>query len=434
MCGVAAGSLEEVYSLLEALQHRGQEGAGIVWVKDGKLVGTYTHGLVRDLKLEDRGGISIGHVRYATSGVGIELQPVIHGSLAVAFNGNIINFKELEPASAWDGEALAKALFRSYKKHNDLYKALKEVLPRIKGSYSMIVLTNKNEIAIARDPYGFKPLAFGEGRVASETSALELLGFKWREIDPNTILILRNGKIEIEDKIVENHKRKAVCVFEYIYMMRPDSMFSNIEVHLARVRMGEELAREAPADADVVIPVPDSGRSAALGYSKVSGIPLDEGLVKNRYLGRSFILPPGVRERVARLKYGVVKSAVKGKRVVVVDDSIIRGTTMKRIVNLLRSYGAREVHVRIASPKVIRPCFMGIDFPSTQELIANRPGFEKYIGADSLQYLSVEGLIKALRLPKDSLCLSCFTGLYPFKIDDKETFEILKMRRGRGSN
>ena len=430
MCGIAAGNFEEVYLLLEALQHRGQEGAGIVWIRDGKLVGTFTRGLVRDLRIEGGKGIAIGHVRYATSGSGEELQPVIYGPLAVAFNGNIINFKELDPHSSWDGEALAKALFRSYKRNGDLLKALKEVLPRVKGSYSLVVLTNKGELAIARDPYGFKPLAFGEGRVASETSALEVLGFKWREVEANTILIIKNDRVEVEDKIIEGSRRRAVCVFEYIYMMRPDSVFNGIEVHTARVRMGEELAREAPADADVVIPVPDSGRSAALGYSRASGIPLDEGLVKNRYLGRSFILPPGARERVARFKYGVVKSAVEGKRVVVVDDSIIRGTTMKRIVSLLRNYGAKEIHVRVASPKVIMPCFMGIDFPSVNELVANKEDLESYIGADSLQYLSVEGLVRALGLPKESLCLSCFTGLYPFKIDAKEVAEILRMRRG----
>ncbi len=429
MCGIAAGEVNEVYLLLEALQHRGQEGAGIVWISDGKLVGSYTHGLIRDLKLEGK-GLAIGHVRYSTSGSGRELQPVIQGPIAVAFNGNIINYKELEPSSQWDGEALAKAIAQAYRNTGDLLKALKEVLPKVKGSYSLVVLSSKGEIAVARDPYGFKPLAIGEGRVASESAALELLGVTWQEVKPNRILVFKNDRIEVEEVIVENHVRKAFCVFEYIYMMRPDSVFNSIEVHKARVRMGEELAKEAPAEADVVIPVPDSGRSAALGYSRASGIPFDEGLVKNRYLGRSFIMPPGVRERIARFKYGVVKSVVENKRVVVVDDSIIRGTTMKRIVSLLRKYGAKEVHVRVASPKVVMPCFMGIDFPTSSELIASKQNFEREIGADSLAYLSVEGLLRALGLSREVTCLSCFTGLYPFKIRKEEVREIVKSRRG----
>ncbi|RLG84611.1 MAG: amidophosphoribosyltransferase, partial [Thermoprotei archaeon] len=224
---------------------------------------------------------------------------------------------------------------------------------------------------------------------------------------------------------VRSRATPTPCIFEYVYFSRPDSFFNGVQVHEARVRMGMELARVAPVDADVVIPVPDSGRSAALGFSRASGIPMDEGLMRNRYVGRSFIMPPGLRELISSIKYGVVRRVVEGRRVVVVDDSLIRGTTMRSIVSLLRRFGAREVHVRIASPPVRYPCFMGIDFPTRRELIASKLGsveeVARAIGADSLAYNTLEGLLRAVGLP--SLCTACFSGTYPFPNLNLEALE-----------
>jgi amidophosphoribosyltransferase len=265
--------------------------------------------------------------------------------------------------------------------------------------------------------------------VASETAALEDLGLGWREVEPNRILLMEDGTVTKEEEL-DVPSRRAYCAFEYIYFERPESYFNSINVHEARKRMGIELAREKPVDADVVIPVPDSGRSAAIGFSRESKILFDEALVKNRYVGRSFIMPPGMREKIAIKKYGVVREVVEGKRVVVVDDSIIRGTTMKRIVKLLREKGAKEVHVRSASPPVRAPCYMGIDFPDPSELIAWRKTEEelaKMWGADSVGYLSVEGLVRAIGT--DELCLACFTNQYPIKITNEDVERHLRAHR-----
>ncbi|ABU82082.1 amidophosphoribosyltransferase [Ignicoccus hospitalis KIN4/I] len=431
MCGVAAAPwADEVYVLLEGLQHRGQESAGVAWVEDGEIKFSGGMGLVKDaIKEAPHKGPAIGHVRYSTSGGYARVQPVVTKKLALAFNGNIINFKFLEPSSRWDAEALIKSIINEKTKGLDLFEAARRVLERAKGSYSLVALAADGRVLVARDPWGFRPLAYRWPHVASETAALEDIGMTWEELEPNKLVMLEEGVPTKEAKISYD-RRKAYCAFEYVYFQRPESYFNGVNVHVSRVRMGMILAEEKPADADVVLPVPDSGRSAAIGYSRRSGIPLDEGLVKNRYLGRSFIMPPGLREVIAMKKYGVVKEVVEGKRVVVVDDSIVRGTTMKRIVKLLKEKGAEEVHVRIASPPVRAPCYMGIDFPSREELVAAERGEEELSelwGADSVGYLSVEGLRRAIGL--EELCVACFTDVYPFPISEEEVRSMLKAHK-----
>ncbi len=431
MCGIAAApTAEEVFVLLESLQHRGQESAGIVWVEDGELKFQGGLGLVKDaIKEFVPKGPAIGHVRYSTSGGYSRIQPVYNKKLALAFNGNIINFKLINPRSSWDAEALLVAITEEINKGKGLFEATKEVLSKVKGSYSLVLLDNKGRIIVARDPWGFRPLALSLPYIASETAALEDIGKSWVELPENKIVLIEDGVMTREEEVTEP-KRPAYCSFEYVYFERPESYFNGVNVHVSRVRMGEILAKEKPAEGDVVIPVPDSGRSAAIGFSRTSGIPIDEGLVKNRYMGRSFIMPPGVREKIAMRKYGVVREVVKDKSVIVVDDSIIRGTTMKRIVKLLKDKGAKEVHVRIASPPVRAPCYMGIDFPSRDELVAfgrNEEELAKLWGAESVGYLSVRGLRDAIGL-KD-LCVACFTDVYPFPITEEEVKLMLSTHR-----
>ncbi|WP_297512645.1 amidophosphoribosyltransferase, partial [Thermococcus sp.] len=293
-------------------------------------------------------------------------------------------------------------------------EAMKAVFSEVKGAYSVALLFD-GKILVARDPVGFRPLSYGTGDghyFASEDSALRLFVEETRDVRPGEVFLLSENGVESKALARESHHH---CVFEYIYFARPDSVLDGTNVYSARVRMGRELARESPADGDVVIAVPDSGRAAALGFSQESGIPYAEGLIKNRYIGRTFITPGQFnRELKVKLKLSPVKEVVAGKKVVLVDDSIVRGTTMKRIVAMLRKAGAREVHVRIASPPIRYPCYMGIDIPTRHELIAAFGGVEKVreaIGADSLAYLSVEGLKRAVG--REDLCLACLTGEYP---------------------
>ncbi|UXD21597.1 amidophosphoribosyltransferase [Ignicoccus pacificus DSM 13166] len=431
MCGIAAArGADEVYLLLESLQHRGQESAGIAWVEGDEIKFVGGLGLVKEaIKEVTDKGPAIGHVRYSTSGGYSRIQPVHNKHYALAFNGNIVNFYELWNTD-WDAEALLMAIINEITKGKDVVSSVKEVLRRVRGSYSLLMLTSKGQVIVARDPKGFRPLAFEGAYVASETAALEDLGKGWKEVEANELLLIEEGEIVRKERISEYDGKRAYCAFEYVYFERPESYFNGINVHESRKRMGMILAKEKPADADVVIPVPDSGRSAAIGFSRASGIPLDEALVKNRYVGRSFIMPPGMREKIAIKKYGVVKEVVEGKRVVVVDDSIIRGTTMKRIVKLLRDKGAKEVHVRSASPKVRAPCYMGIDFPDPKELIASMKTEEELAelwGADSVGYLSVEGLVKAIGT--EELCLACFTGKYPIRITEEDKVRHLRAHR-----
>ena len=456
MCGIAAyygpNAVLKIYRMLIELQHRGQESAGISFMDKRRRVKTLKgRGLVVEaIPFENLGDVestyAIGHVRYSTSGGFMDYgsQPVEIGvkpRISVAFNGNIINYRELGAEigvnSNNDTVVLAHLLYRLTLDNNgDIVEAIREIAEHVIGSYSIVVLTDEPRIVIARDPYGFKPLAYSYTdkvfAAASETPALEQAGlYEWVELGPGEIVSFDGKDIE-----TTTARKKAVptpCVFEYVYFSRPDSFFNGIQVHTARVRMGELLGITAPVEADLVIPVPDSGRSAALGYSKSTGLPFDEGLMRNRYVGRSFIMPPGLRELVSDVKYGVIRDSVQGRRIVLVDDSLIRGTTMRSIVRVLRMHGAREVHVRIASPPVKYPCFMGIDFPTRRELIASRTKdiskIAEEIGADTLEYNSLENLRKAIGIP--SLCMACFSGVYPFSNIDVSRLEKIFARTVR---
>ncbi|AMQ18195.1 amidophosphoribosyltransferase [Thermococcus peptonophilus] len=438
-CGVFAALSEnaprKAYYALIALQHRGQESAGIsVWKHRIRTVSGL--GLVQDVfngkTLSSlRSSLAIGHVRYSTSGSLTETQPLetecCGKRIAVAHNGTLTNFLPLRKKyenkgvkfyHSVDSELLGISFLWHLEETGDEFEAMRGVFNEVKGAYSVALLFD-GKILVARDPVGFRPLSYGtwDGHYfASEDSALRLFvdeteGGKIRNVQPGEVFLLSEEGVENRILAGERHHH---CVFEYIYFARPDSTIDGVNVYQARVRMGMELAGESPADADVVIAVPDSGRAAALGFSMESGIPYSEGLIKNRYIGRTFITPGQFyRELKVKLKLSPVREIIKGKRVVLVDDSIVRGTTMRRIVSLLRKAGAKEVHVRIASPPIRHPCYMGIDIPTRHELIAAFGSVEKVreaIGADSLAYLSVEGLIRAVG--KKDLCLACFTGEY----------------------
>ncbi|AJC71945.1 amidophosphoribosyltransferase [Thermococcus guaymasensis DSM 11113] len=434
-CGIFATVSEnapkKAYYALIALQHRGQESAGIsVWRQGIKTVAG--RGLVSEVfrgkelsKLKSR--LAIAHVRYSTSGSLNETQPLetecCGKTIAVAHNGTLTNFLPLRRhyerlgvkfKHSVDSELLGISFLWHINETGDEFEAMRAVFNEVKGAYSVALLFD-GKILVARDPVGFRPLSYGTGDghyFASEDSALRLFAEDVRDVRPGEAFLLSEGGVESKVLAKESHHH---CVFEYIYFARPDSTIDGVNVYTARVRMGEELARESPADGDVVIAVPDSGRAAALGFSRVSGIPYSEGLIKNRYIGRTFITPGQFyRELKVRLKLSPVKEVVEGKRVVLIDDSIVRGTTMKRIVAMLRKAGAKEVHVRIASPPIRHPCYMGIDIPTRHELIAAFGSVEnvrKAIGADSLAYLSVEGLKRAVG--REDLCLACLTGEYP---------------------
>ncbi len=442
------------YLGLHALQHRGQESAGIC-ASDGEK--WYKHrgmGLVSEAfgkgDLEKfRGHIAIGHTRYTTAGSSkIEnAQPLFfryaHGSMAVAHNGNLVNAsvlrKELEAKGSIfqttsDTEVIAHLIARA--KSSDLAEAVKEALQHIKGAYALLVM-NERQLVIALDPNGLRPLSLGRLGdaicVASETCAFDIVGAEyWRDVQPGELLVVdENGMREMRHS--ENTQR-SICTFEYIYFARPDSDIDGINVHMARKRLGKQLALEAPIEADVVTGVPDSSISAAIGFAEATGIPYEIGLIKNRYVGRTFIQPSQeLRERAVHLKLSAVRKVVEGKRVVMIDDSIVRGTTSNRIVRMLREAGAKEVHVRVSSPPVMNPCFYGIDTSTRDELIASTKSVEEIrqmIGADSLSFLSVEGMLEAIgredMAPNKGHCLACFTGQYPTEIEFDEALPAHK--------
>jgi len=426
---------------LYALQHRGQESAGIA-TSDGLMLHVRTGmGLVAQVFEEDDlhhlpGQIAIGHTRYSTTGGSriCNAQPIhVHGSageLALGHNGNLVNAEQIrlemeaqghEFETSTDSEVIAKMLSTS--SAGTLEDRLREVVRRVEGAYSLVILTPTSLIAV-RDPMGNRPLCLGrigEGWVvASETCALDNLGARYvREVDPGEIIIVdRNGLRSIP--VPERHVRDAFCIFELIYFARPDSIIRDKRVYPIRMAMGRELAREHPVDADVVIGVPDSATAAAIGYARASGIPYDEGLIKNRYVGRTFIAPDQrIREAGVQLKFNPIREMLEGKRVVVVDDSIVRGTTTPHVVKLLREAGAREVHMRICAPQITDPCYFGVDMATTRELIGAHMDVEavrRHIGADSLGHLSMEGLIRATGMAAESFCLACFTGDYPIPV------------------
>ncbi|WP_456423401.1 amidophosphoribosyltransferase [Thermococcus sp.] len=434
-CGVFAAVTEnapkKAYYALIALQHRGQESAGIsVWKHKIRTIAG--RGLVSEVfrngemaKLKSK--MAIAHVRYSTSGSLTETQPLEASccgkSIAIAHNGTLTNFLPLRRhyerlgvkfRHSVDSELLGISFLWHLHETGDEFEAMKALFDEVRGAYSVAFLFD-GKILVARDPVGFRPLSYGKGEghyFASEDSALRLFTEDIRDVQPGEVFLLSESDVESRVLARENHHH---CVFEYIYFARPDSTIDGVNVYTSRVKMGEELARESPANGDVVIAVPDSGRASALGFSRVSGIPYSEGLIKNRYIGRTFITPGQFyRELKVKLKLSPVREVINGKKVVLVDDSIVRGTTMRRIVTLLRNAGAKEVHVRIASPPIRYPCYMGIDIPTRHELIAAFGSIEKVresIGADSLAYLSIEGLKRAVG--RRDLCMACLTGEYP---------------------
>ena len=436
------------YYGLHALQHRGQEGAGIVVTDGNRLHPVKGEGLVNDVFNEEKlnaatGHAAIAHVRYPTAGGGgIEnVQPLLFrsstGSLAIAHNGNLVNANHLKSFlerngslfnSSSDTEVVVHLIKKS--KQSPFRAKVKEALSLLKGAFSFAILTNK-QMVVARDRNGLRPLSLGKLGdayvVASETCAFDLIGAEYiREIEPGEVCIISDNGIEV-DTFVEKKERRAMCAMEYVYFARPDSDIDGVNVHMARKRMGKELAHEwekLGIEADVVTGVPDSSISVAIGFSEVIGLPYELGLIKNRYVGRTFIQPTQeLRERGVKMKLSPVVQVVKGKRVVMVDDSIVRGTTSKRIVRMLKEAGAAEVHVVISSPPMENPCYYGIDTSTSEELIASRLNEEEMrvaIEADTLMFLSAEGLVRATERPFDDedggLCLACFTGKYPTEI------------------
>ncbi len=443
----------KVYIGLYALQHRGQESCGIVVNDDGLYRYHKDLGLVHEVFNKEHldklgtGRIAIGHVRYSTTGNSnrSNAQPLvvrhIKGPLAIAHNGNLINAQELREQYEMHGaifhttndtEVISYAITEARLTAPSIEAAVERAMEKIKGAYSLVVMSPQKLIA-ARDPEGFHPLSIAKTdtgyAVSSETCAFDSIGAKFiRDVKPGEIVIIDESGI----RSIETHCHGTghVCVFEYVYFARPDSVIDGSSVHKARIRAGKYLWRDHPVEADVVIGVPDSGLDAALGFSQESGIPYGIGFIKNRYIGRTFIQPTqSERTNSVKIKLNVISNTVKGKRVVMIDDSIVRGTTSARIVNLLREAGAKEVHVRISSPPFIAPCYFGTDIDSKDKLIACRLSVEEicqYLGADSLGYLSVENVKQLAGNSSCGFCTGCFSGEYPMEVPaemPKDKFE-----------
>jgi amidophosphoribosyltransferase len=443
---------------LFALQHRGQESAGIATADGRKIQISADMGLVSQVFDEDSlsqltGHIAIGHTRYSTRGSSrrINVQPIIVGkgstSLAIAHNGNIINAEHLHTElsdqgypfhTSTDTEVIANLIIASPEK--EWVDKIRYAMHRLQGAYSLAIMT-KNSLFAVRDPWGVRPLCLGsingDHVIASESCALDHIGADFiREIEPGEIVSIGENGVE---SYQETTDRKAACIFEYIYFARPDSVINGRLLYPARQAMGAGLSEEHPVEADLVMGVPDSATAAGIGYARHADIPFCEGLLKNRYVGRTFIEPDQrIRDLGVRLKFNPLPQLLEGKRLVVVDDSIVRGTTTPKVVALLRRAGIKEVHMRICAPPIRYPCFFGVDMATRQELIAARksiPEIRDFIGADSLGYLSIEGLIRAVDLPRDIFCLACFTGDYPMPVQlemDKlalETEPVLEEQR-----
>ncbi|MFH0876658.1 MAG: amidophosphoribosyltransferase [Candidatus Omnitrophota bacterium] len=440
-----------IYLGLYALQHRGEESCGIVTSDGQELFIHKDMGLVVDVFSEEklkalRGDRGIGHVRYSTTGSSLikNAQPLfidyLGTSLAIAHNGNLTNShhlkKELEKSgsifqTSCDSEVIVHLMARS--KAKDVVDRLTSALKRIEGAYSLVLLTEDYLIGV-RDPFGFRPLCLGKKGdafcLASETSAFDLIEAKFiREVEPGEIVVITKKGLK-SIRFAPKSKKSAYCIFEHIYFSRPDSVIFGETVHLVRRKLGETLAKEHPVKADYVIPIPDSGTSAALGYSHASGIPLEWGVIRNHYVGRTFIQPQQhIRDLGVKVKFNILRDVVRGKRVVIVDDSIVRGTTSQKRVRNFRDAGAKEVHMRISCPPHRFPCFYGIDFPSREELIANRMSMkeiQKFLGVDSLGYLSLEGMLKSVKCPNERYCVACFTGQYPVHFSEANKYILEK--------
>lgn len=461
MCGIFGifnnkNAAQLTYYALYALQHRGQESAGIVTADNGSVKHHKGLGLVSDVFTEEKiqtimGTAAIGHVRYSTTGINslLNVQPLSfkyrRGNLAIAHNGNLVNAHQLRNhlerqgsifQATNDTEVAAHLIARSGYENTE--EAVKESLSMIKGSYAMLFLSDTKLIAV-RDPNGIRPLSLGKLNgsyvVSSETCAFDTIGATFvRDIKPGEMIVITKDGVASEQ--IASSAKDATCVFEYIYFARPDSDIEGINVHSARKELGKKLFQEAPVLADIVTGVPDSSTSAAIGFAEEAGIPYELGLIKNRYIGRTFIQPSQeLRERGVRLKLNAVRKVVEGKRVVMIDDSIVRGTTSGRIVRMLREAGATEVHVRISSPPVTHSCHYGIDTSAREELIAANKSIEEiceHIGADSLSYLSAEGMMETIsgtdRCAEVSTCSGycqgCFSGTYPTEIIDQNKFSL----------
>jgi amidophosphoribosyltransferase len=445
------------YFGMYALQHRGQESAGIA-VSDGRRVTALREmGLVSQVFDESKlkalvGDAAIGHTRYSTTGSATwqNSQPIVRHrrgrTVALGHNGNLTNTAELRDElvargvhldSTSDTEVIC-ALIAEHP--GSLRDATVETMSRIRGAFAAVLLSPEAVIGF-RDPDGIRPLVLGDldGHpvLASETPALDIIGAKEvRELEPGELVICDANGVHIEQAVAPRRGGEALCVFEHIYFARPDARMSGESLHAARERMGERLAAEAPVEADVVIPVPDSGTPAAIGYARATGLPFGDGLIKNRYVGRTFIQPnQELREVGLRLKFNPLPHVLDGKRVIVVDDSIVRGTTTRKIVSLLREAGAREVHLRVSSPAIVSPCFYGVDMATPEQLIAAGRDVDEVcalIGADSLAYLSLDGLQQAIERPAAGFCRACLTGEYPVAPDnaahDKWRFEVSGVR------
>jgi amidophosphoribosyltransferase len=424
------------YFGLYALQHRGQESAGIAVCEDGRLTALRDLGLVPQVFDERslsglQGQLAIGHTRYSTTGgnAWANAQPLLHHgrarTVALGHNGNLVNAAALRDeigktlASSSDSEVIAALIADD---DAPLDEAVANTMSRLEGAASVVGLADETLFAF-RDAHGFRPLVLGrlgnDPVVASETCALDLVGAELvRELEPGE-LVLADANGVRTTQVLEQAGEGALCIFEFFYLARPDTRLEGVEVHGARVRMGERLAEEAPVEADLVLPIPDSGTPAAIGFARAAGIPFSEGLIKNRYVGRTFIQPEqGMREQGIRMKFNPL-AEVEGKRLVVVDDSIVRGSTTRQIVQMLFDAGAAEVHVRISSPPVVSPCFYGIDLASEDEMIAAHSTVEEIretIGATSLAYLSLEGLEESTKRPAEGLCRACLTREYPTRI------------------
>lgn len=460
-CGVFAvyghpNAAELTYYGLFALQHRGQESAGIVSA-DVPCSPFRMHkamGLVKDVftqtDLENlRGTRAIGHVRYSTTGSSNlkNSQPLMvdcaRGQLAIGHNGNLVNAAvlrdELEQRGSIfqttvDSEIILHLLAQPVDRSGVL-----NALRKVQGAFSLVLMSEREIIGV-RDPFGFRPLMLGklEGAyvLSSETCAFDLIHAEFvREIEPGEVVVIDENGIRSEFPF--NDEKKAFCMFEYVYFARPDSIIGNINVAKVRAAMGRELAKLHPVEADVVVPVPDSGNYAALGFAQELGIPYDHAFVRNHYIGRSFLQPSQrIRDFNVRVKLNLIKEAVEGKRVVVIDDSIVRGTTARaRVVNL-REAGAKEVHMRISCPPHRHACYYGIDFPDPTNLLANQYSLEQicaYLGADSIGYLDVPGMVRATGQPENSFCLACFTGEYPIAFDNNKDKFIMERRKTRAN-
>ena len=441
------------YLGLYALQHRGQESAGIA-VTNGERITYYRDfGLVSSVFNDSTlgrltGHVAIGHNRYSTSGASDSpdnVQPIVvsykYGQMAIAHNGNLVNALELrekleEEGSIFrgtsDSEVIVHLIVKSKRKR--FLEKLMDALSRLKGAYSLLVMTNKKLIAI-RDPWGFRPLCMGEldgsPVFASETCAFDLIGAKYvRDVEPGEVVLIENGKMESYRIPAFKEAKRSFCIFEFVYFARPDSKIFGRSVYQVRKEFGRKLAKECPVEADIVVPVPDSGVVPALGYSQESSIPFELALIRNHYVGRTFIKPQQkMRDIGVKVKLNPVPELLKGQRVIVIDDSIVRGTTSRKIVRMLREAGAKEVHMRISSPPTKWPCYFGIDTPTKEQLIASSHSIEQirdYIEADSLGYLSLEGMLEAAGGRKEEFCTACFDGDYPIEVPDKIVLQAKK--------